>query len=87
MRFTLAAIAFYATYVLAQTGQNAISIPQGQSTLDITAGQPTTIEWTAPSAGDVTILLQYAGNDQLADSGITLACKLPCGSRLHNGTY
>jgi hypothetical protein len=76
MRFTLATIAFYATYVLAQTGQNAISIPQGQSTLDITAGQPTTIEWTAPSAGDVTILLQYAGNDQLADSGITLACKL-----------
>lgn len=74
MRFSLATIAFYAAYVLAQSGENAISIPGGQSTLDVTAGQSVTIQWTNPSDGTVTIRLQNAGTDQLADSGIVLAC-------------
>lgn len=75
MRFTLATIALYAALVLGQ--ENAINIPGGESTLDVTAGQATTITWTNPSDGTVTIQLQYAGNDQLAGSGITLACKPP----------
>jgi hypothetical protein len=74
MRFSLATIAFYAAYVLAQ--ENAINIPSGESTLDITAGQPTTITWQNPSDGTVTIQLQYAGDNQLAGSGIVLECKL-----------
>lgn len=75
MRFTLATIALYAALVLGQ--ENAINIPNGESTLDVKAGEATTITWTNPSDGTVTIQLQYSGNDQLADSGIVLACKQP----------
>jgi hypothetical protein len=75
MRFTLATIALYAALVLGQ--ENAINIPAGASTLDVTAGQSTTLTWQNPSDGTVTIQLQYAGTDQLAGSGITLACKSP----------
>ena len=82
MRFTLATIALYAALVLGQ--ENAINIPSGESTLDVTAGQSTTITWTNPSDGTVTIQLQYAGNDQLADSGITLACKQPLVALLNS---
>lgn len=75
MRFTLATIALYAALVFGQ--ENAINIPSGESTLDVTAGEPTTITWTNPSDGTITIRLQYAGTDQLADSGIVVACKEP----------
>lgn len=79
MRFSLATIAFYAALVLGQ--ENAINIPSGESTLDVTAGQPTTITWTNPSDGTVTIRLQYSGTDQLADSGIVVACERPLTAR------
>lgn len=84
MRFSIATIALYAALVYGQN-QNAINIPQGESTLDITAGQSTTITWQNPSSGTVTLQLQYAGTNQLAGSGITLACKmLPSPQRDQN---
>merc|ERR1712230_6367 len=78
MRFSLATISFYAALVLGQ--ENAINIPSGESTLDVTAGQPTTITWTNPSDGTVTIRLQYSGTDQLADSGIVVASSVPAAA-------
>lgn len=72
MRFWTSALALFAAAVSAQ--QNAINIPTGQSTLEVTAGQPTTITWTNPSSGTVTIKLQQAPNIT-PDSGIVLGCK------------
>jgi hypothetical protein len=73
MRFIYAAVALFATLALAQ--QNAISIPEGQSTLDVTAGQETTIVWTNPSSGTVTIKLQESGPNITPESGIVLGCE------------
>jgi hypothetical protein len=74
MRFFTAAVALFASLALAQ--QNAINIPAGQSTLDITAGSPQTITWSNPSSGTVTIKLQESGPNITPDSGIVLACEL-----------
>merc|ERR1712230_113156 len=57
MRFFATAVAALCAAVVAAQN-NAISVPAGQSTLDVTAGQPLTIEWTNPSSGTVTIKLQ-----------------------------
>jgi hypothetical protein len=73
MRFIYAAVTLFASLALAQ--QNAISIPEGQSTLDVTAGQQTTIVWTNPSEGTVTIKLQESGPNITPESGIVLGCK------------
>ncbi|KIW17107.1 hypothetical protein PV08_04298 [Exophiala spinifera] len=74
MRFLSTAVAaLCATVVAAQN--NAISIPAGQSTLDVTAGQPLTIQWTDPSSGTVTIKLQQ--DPITPDGGITLASGVP----------
>jgi hypothetical protein len=54
--WTLLILAFYATLTLAQN--NSINIPAGQSTLSVIAGQLTTITWSNPSSGTVTIKLQ-----------------------------
>jgi len=72
MRFLATAIiALCAGVVTAQN--NAISVPSGQSTLDVTAGQTLKLQWTNPSSGTVTIKLQQ--DPITPDSGITLACK------------
>jgi hypothetical protein len=71
MRLLSTAVAvLFAGIVAAQN--NAISVPAGQSTLDVTAGQPLSIEWTNPSSGTVTIKLQQ--DPITPDGGITLAC-------------
>jgi hypothetical protein len=62
-------LAFYATLTLAQN--NKINIPAGQSTLTIIAGQLTTITWSDPSSGTVTIKLQQP--PITPDSGYLLA--------------
>jgi hypothetical protein len=67
-------LAFYATLTLAQnnsTENNAINIPAGQSTLTVIAGQLTTITWSDPSSGTVTIKLQQ--QNITPDSGYVLA--------------
>lgn len=71
--FATIATALLATLVAAQN--NAISIPEGSSTLSVTAGQPLVIDWTNPSSGTVTIKLVQ--QPITPDSGIVLACKLP----------
>jgi len=65
-------LAFYAAVAFAQN--NAINIPAGQSTLEVTAGKSTTITWSNPSSGTVTIKLQTAGGITPA-SGLVLACE------------
>jgi hypothetical protein len=72
MRFITTAVAALCAAVVAAQN-NAISVPAGQSTLDVTAGQPLTLEWTDPSSGTVTIKLQQ--DPITPDGGITLACK------------
>jgi len=72
MRFLYTAVAALCAAVVSAQN-NAISIPSGQSTLDVTAGQPLTIQWTNPSSGTVTIKLQQS--PITPDSGIVLACK------------
>ena len=75
MRFvTPLSVALFAALAYAQSQFNAISIPSGQSTLQVASGQSLTISWTNPSSGTVTIKLQQLG-DITPDSGITLACK------------
>lgn len=64
-------LAFCAAFAFAQNNQ--ISIPAGQTTLTVTAGQPLTIDWTNPSSGTVTIKLQQAPNIT-PDSGVVLDC-------------
>lgn len=72
MRFVYAiATALLAAVATAQN--NAISIPEGSSTLQVTAGQPLVIDWTNPSSGTVTIKLVQ--EPITPDSGIVLACK------------
>ncbi|KIX01651.1 uncharacterized protein Z518_09377 [Rhinocladiella mackenziei CBS 650.93] len=71
MRFLYAAVAALCAVVVSAQENNAISIPAGQSTLDVTAGSPLTIEWTNPSSGTVTIKLQQ--EPITPESGITLA--------------
>jgi len=71
MRFlATAVVALCASVVAAQN--NAISVPSGQSTLDVTAGQSLTLQWTNPSSGTVTIKLQQ--DPITPEGGITLAC-------------
>merc|ERR1712230_63889 len=74
MRFFATAVAALCAAVVAAQN-NAISVPAGQSTLDVTAGQPLTIEWTNPSSGTVTIKLQQ--DPITPDGGITLASGVP----------
>jgi hypothetical protein len=72
MRFLLATLAALCAAV-ASAQNNAISIPAGQSTLDVTAGDPLTIQWTDPSSGTVTIKLQQ--DPITPDGGLVLAGK------------
>lgn len=79
--FATIATALLATVVAAQN--NAISIPAGSSTLEVTAGQPLVIDWTNPSSGTVTIKLVQ--DPITPDGGVVLACKffsLPVSPRL-----
>jgi hypothetical protein len=62
-------LVFYAALAFAQN--NKINIPAGQNTLTVVAGQPTTITWTDPSNGTVTIKLQQP--PITPDSGYVLA--------------
>ena len=72
MRFLYTAVAALCAVVVSAQN-NAINVPEGQSTLDVTAGSSLTITWTNPSSGTVTIKLQQ---DPIPpDGGITLACK------------
>lgn len=66
-------LAFYAALAFAQN--NKINIPAGQSTLTVVAGQLTTITWTDPSSGTVTIKLQQP--PITPTSGYVLACRFP----------
>lgn len=71
-------LAFYAALAFAQNN-NKINIPAGQNTLTIIAGQLTTITWTDPSSGTVTIKLQQF--PITPDGGYVLACMFqpfPC---------
>ncbi len=73
MRLLATVGALCAAVFSVSAANNAISVPAGQSTLDVTAGQDLTIDWTDPSSGTVTIKLQQ---DPISpDGGITLACK------------
>ncbi|KEF63746.1 uncharacterized protein A1O9_01724 [Exophiala aquamarina CBS 119918] len=75
MRFLYAvATALLAAVATAQQN-NAISIPEGSSTLQVTAGQPLVIDWTNPSDGTVTIKLVQ--DPITPDSGIILASGIP----------
>ncbi|KAL6241258.1 hypothetical protein RBB50_011937 [Rhinocladiella similis] len=74
MRFFSTAVAALCAAVVAAQN-NAISVPSGQSTLDVTAGKPLTIQWTDPSSGTVTIKLQQ--DPITPDGGITLASGVP----------
>ncbi|KAK4942940.1 hypothetical protein LTR10_017324 [Elasticomyces elasticus] len=71
--FTTAVTALCAGIVAAQN--NAISVPSGESTLAVTAGQPLTLQWTNPSSGTVTIKLQQ--DPITPNGGITLASGVP----------
>jgi hypothetical protein len=73
MRFAFAAVAALCAAIVSAQNNNAISIPAGAATLDVTAGQPLTIEWSNPSDGTVTIKLQQ--DPVTPDSGVVLACK------------
>ncbi|KAK6379681.1 hypothetical protein LTS17_005753 [Exophiala oligosperma] len=74
MRFFSTAVAALCAAVVAAQN-NAISVPGGQSTLDVTAGKPLTIDWTNPSSGTVTIKLQQ--DPITPNGGITLASGVP----------
>ncbi|RVX69198.1 hypothetical protein B0A52_07174 [Exophiala mesophila] len=74
MKFLSIAAALFAATVTAQLN-NAIAIPEGSSTLDVTAGEPLTIEWSNPSSGTVTIKLQQ--EPVTPDSGIVLLSGVP----------
>jgi hypothetical protein len=72
MRFASTLVAALCA-VVASAQNNAISIPEGQTTLDVTAGQPLTIVWTNPSSSTVTIKLQQ--DPIVPEGGAVLACK------------
>jgi hypothetical protein len=72
MRFLTTAVAALCAAVVS-AANNAILIPAGQSTLDVTAGSSLTIQWSNPSSSTVTIKLQQ--DPVTPDSGIVLACK------------
>ncbi|KIW22980.1 uncharacterized protein PV07_11218 [Cladophialophora immunda] len=78
MRFAHALVAALCAVVASAQQNNAISIPGGQGTLDVTAGQPLTIEWTNPSSGTVTIKLQQ--DPITPDSGVVLASGVPASA-------
>ncbi|RMZ84873.1 hypothetical protein DV738_g252, partial [Chaetothyriales sp. CBS 135597] len=80
MRFFTTALALFASAALAQLN-NAINVPEGQSTLDVTAGQPVTITWSNPSDGTVTIKLQQSDSDITPDSGIVLSTNTPASAQ------
>lgn len=63
-------LAFYAALAFAQN--NKINVPAGRSTLTVIAGQLTTITWTDPSSGTVTIKLHQP--PITPDGGYVLAC-------------
>jgi hypothetical protein len=70
-------LAFYAALAFAQN--NKINVPAGQNTLTVIAGQLTTITWTDPSSGTVTIKLQQP--PITPGGGYVLACvfqPFPC---------
>ncbi|RMZ78506.1 hypothetical protein DV737_g3813, partial [Chaetothyriales sp. CBS 132003] len=82
MRFFTTAVALFASFALALAeANNAIDIPSGQSTLDVTAGQPVTITWSNPSSGTVTIKLQQSGSNITPDSGIVLTSDTPASDK------
>ncbi|OAL35255.1 hypothetical protein AYO20_05509 [Fonsecaea nubica] len=78
MRFAHAIVGALCAVVAYAQNNNAISIPGGQGTLDVTAGQPLTIEWTNPSSGTVTIKLQQ--DPITPDSGVVLASNIPASA-------
>ncbi|OAP63718.1 hypothetical protein AYL99_02945 [Fonsecaea erecta] len=78
MRFAHVLAAALCAVVASAQQNNAISIPGGQGTLDVTAGQPLTIEWTNPSSGTVTIKLQQ--DPITPDSGAILASGIPASA-------
>jgi hypothetical protein len=73
MRFLYTVAAALLAAVATAQQNNAISIPEGSSTLSVTAGQPLVIDWTNPSSGTVTIKLVQ--DPITPDSGFVLACK------------
>ncbi|EHY59657.1 hypothetical protein HRR83_001067 [Exophiala dermatitidis] len=80
MRFLSTVVAaLCAAAVSAQSSNNAILIPEGQSTLDVTAGEPLTLQWSNPSSGTVTIKLQQ--DPITPDSGIVLASNVPASDK------
>ncbi|EXJ78205.1 hypothetical protein A1O3_09366 [Capronia epimyces CBS 606.96] len=79
MRFLATVVAALCVAVVAAQKNNAISIPEGQSTLDVTAGKPLTIDWTNPSSGTVTIKL--AQDPITPDSGVVLASGVPASDK------
>ncbi|RMD44085.1 hypothetical protein DV735_g973, partial [Chaetothyriales sp. CBS 134920] len=80
MRFLKAALALFASVALAAQN-NAIDVPNGQSTLAVTAGQPVTITWSNPSSGTVTIKLQQSDSNITPDSGIVLTTNTPASDQ------
>lgn len=56
-------VAVLLSSVLAQTTDNAFKIPEGFS---ITAGKPTTLEWTPTTPGTVTLRLREGANSDLS---------------------
>ncbi|OCT48937.1 putative GPI anchored protein [Cladophialophora carrionii] len=77
MRFAFAAVAALCAAVVSAQN-NAINVPAGAATLDVTAGQPLTIEWTNPSSGTVTIKLQQ--DPVTPDSGFVLVAGIPASA-------
>lgn len=72
MKFLTIAATLFAAVVTAQNN-NAIAVPEGSSTLDVTAGEPLTLDWSNPSSTTVTIKLQQ--DPVTPESGIVLACR------------
>jgi len=75
MRFLYTVAAALLAAVATAQQNNAISIPEGSSTLSVTAGQPLIIDWTNPSSGTVTIKLVQ--DPITPDSGFVLASGIP----------
>ncbi|EXJ88444.1 hypothetical protein A1O1_05374 [Capronia coronata CBS 617.96] len=75
MRLLATVVAALCATVVSAQANNAIAIPAGQSTLDVTAGKPLTIHWTNPSSDTVTIKLQQ--DPITPQSGVVLAANVP----------
>lgn len=76
MRFSylLPALSALAAFVAAQTGgPNAFMVP-ASGNYQLTAGQPTTFQWTNPSGSTVTLKLRDGPTGHL-NSGTVIACK------------